>query len=135
MLLIQLLSTSRWLPLVVFFLASVRLKSLVTTQIPEHLSCENTFSYIAGSQFEKYLDSLFHHTLYINGSASISANAKKGSYPDEAYGLLLCRGDVSEKTCQDCIAAATDKILSDCHFKKEAIIWYDQCLIRFSMQI
>lgn len=45
---------------------------------------------------------------------------------------LLCRGDVSEKTFQDYIDAATDKILSDYCFKNEAIIWYDQCLIRFS---
>lgn len=99
MLLIQVLSTSRSLPLfVVFFLASVRLQSLVTAQIPEHPSCQNTFSYTAGSQFEKNLDTLLRRTLYINGSGSISATAKKGSYPDEVYGLLLCRGDVSEKT-------------------------------------
>lgn len=134
MVLILVLSTSISLPpLVIFFLAFVTLHSLVAAQMYVYTSClNNTFSYTAGSQFEKNLDSLLHRTLNINGSGSVSDSAKKGSYPDEVYGLLLCRGDVSEKSCQDCIDAATDKILSDCKFKKEAIIWYDQCLIRFS---
>ncbi|WOG89935.1 hypothetical protein DCAR_0209176 [Daucus carota subsp. sativus] len=134
MLLLQVLSTSvSFPPFVLSFLAFVTLHSLVTAQMHIKTSCQdNTFSYTAGSRFEKNLDSLLHTTLSIYGGGSISADAKKGSYPDEVYGLFLCRGDVSEKTCQDCIDAATDKILSDCQFKKEAIIWYDECLIRYS---
>ncbi|KAK1375178.1 hypothetical protein POM88_031371 [Heracleum sosnowskyi] len=89
-------------------------------------------NYTAGSQFERNLDSLLYRTLYVNGGGSISDYAKEGNHFDDVYGLFLCRGYVLAETCQDCIKAATDKIVNDCQHRKEAIIWYDQCLVRYS---
>ncbi|XP_063942639.1 cysteine-rich repeat secretory protein 38-like [Daucus carota subsp. sativus] len=89
-------------------------------------------NYTAGSQFEKNLNTLLYRTLYIKGGGAISDYEKNGDPPNQVYGLFLCRGDVSAKTCQECIDAATNRILSDCAYKKEAIIWYNQCLIRYS---
>lgn len=137
MLVIQVLCTSKSLPLLVSFLAIVMIHNLAEAQIEQvYSSCQdNTIAsanYTAGSQFEKNLNSLLYRTLYINGGGSISNYSAEGKHPDDVYGLFLCRGDVSAKTCQDCIDAATSKILNDCPYKKEAIIWYDQCLIRYS---
>ncbi|KAL6343059.1 hypothetical protein AAG906_017871 [Vitis piasezkii] len=52
--------------------------------------------------------------------------------PDKVYGLFLCRADVSKLICQSCIDAATLKIVQVCQHKKEAIIWYNECFLRYS---
>ncbi|XP_075106879.1 cysteine-rich repeat secretory protein 38-like [Nicotiana tabacum] len=71
-------------------------------------------------------------TLYNNGGNFIYAKASEGENPDKVHGVFLCRGDVAPKDCQNCIDKATEQILSVCHLKKQAIIWYDECLIRYS---
>jgi len=49
-----------------------------------------------------------------------------------ANGLLLCRGDVSTATCHDCISTAATEITRRCPNKTESIIWYDECMLRFT---
>nr|XP_017233730.1 PREDICTED: cysteine-rich repeat secretory protein 38-like [Daucus carota subsp. sativus] len=84
------------------------------------------------SQFQTNLNRLLFGSLYSNDINSMFSNATVGTYPDQVYSLFLCRGDASNKICQDCIDAAITKILRTCRYRKEAIIWYDECLIRFS---
>nr|XP_023884295.1 cysteine-rich receptor-like protein kinase 10 [Quercus suber] len=48
------------------------------------------------------------------------------------YGLFLCRGDVSPEICQGCVAAATKDVANKCSREKVAVIWYDECMIRYS---
>ncbi|XP_058769623.1 cysteine-rich receptor-like protein kinase 10 [Vicia villosa] len=51
-----------------------------------------------------------------------------------AYGLFMCRGDVSSPLCQQCVANATQKLSTDtdCSSSKQAVIWYDECMVRYS---
>ncbi|RHN82103.1 putative Gnk2-like domain-containing protein [Medicago truncatula] len=69
---------------------------------------------------------------------SLSSNAIRTSFlkttVDTANGLFMCRGDISisPTLCQLCIQHATKRILSECPSSKEAIIWYDKCLLRYS---
>ncbi|KAM4113031.1 hypothetical protein ACJW30_05G187100 [Castanea mollissima] len=48
------------------------------------------------------------------------------------YALFLCRGNVSHGTCQTCVSYAIGNITTLCPSNKSAIIWYDQCLLRYS---
>ncbi|KAM4101969.1 hypothetical protein ACB094_05G186800 [Castanea mollissima] len=48
------------------------------------------------------------------------------------YALFLCRGDVSKSTCQTCVSYAIRDITTQCPSNKSAIIWYDQCMLRYS---
>ena len=48
------------------------------------------------------------------------------------YGLFLCRRDVSNNTCQSCVRYATQDITTRCPSDKSAIIWYDECMLRYS---
>nr|XP_023874188.1 LOW QUALITY PROTEIN: cysteine-rich receptor-like protein kinase 10 [Quercus suber] len=48
------------------------------------------------------------------------------------YALFLCRGDVSNSTCQSCVSYATRNITTQCPSNKTAIIWFDQCMLRYS---
>ncbi|KAJ4840533.1 hypothetical protein Tsubulata_027348 [Turnera subulata] len=48
------------------------------------------------------------------------------------YGLYLCRGDVNQSTCQLCVSNATQQLPRRCPDARAAIIWYDQCMLRYS---
>ncbi|QCE08396.1 cysteine-rich receptor-like protein kinase 10 isoform X2 [Vigna unguiculata] len=52
--------------------------------------------------------------------------------PGEVKGLFLCRGDVTPSVCHDCVAAAADNITRLCTNQTESVIWYDECMVRYS---
>ncbi|KAL7213442.1 hypothetical protein ACSBR2_016048 [Camellia fascicularis] len=93
--------------------------------------CKHNGNYTAGSQFEDNLKILLIRSLYNNGGDSFS-NITQGDDPDKVYGLFLCRGDVQPSICKNCIDTAGVEILKNCSPYKEAIIWYDECFIRYS---
>lgn len=49
-----------------------------------------------------------------------------------AYGLALCRGDVAAKDCRTCVKEAGEEIRKRCPYNQGAIIWYDNCLLKYS---
>nr|XP_027062933.1 putative receptor-like protein kinase At4g00960 [Coffea arabica] len=60
-------------------------------------------------------------------------NISTGNDPSNTvYGLFLCRGDVSTDVCKECVASATTRVFQECLNRKAAIVWYDECLLRFS---
>ncbi|KAI9197816.1 hypothetical protein LWI28_005058 [Acer negundo] len=66
-----------------------------------------------------------------NGSDRFS-NATAGKNPDRVYGLFQCRSDITTTTCQDCVALASTNATQLCPDKKGAIIWYEECVLRYS---
>ncbi|KAH7837399.1 hypothetical protein Vadar_013398 [Vaccinium darrowii] len=100
------------------------------------LDCPNTTStYAPNSTYQTNLNTLF-------SVLSSNSNASNGFYnftagtspPDVAYGLYLCRGDVSAAVCQDCVGFATTDVVKQCPTSKRATIWYDECMLRYSNQ-
>ncbi|KAH7545829.1 hypothetical protein FEM48_Zijuj01G0135300 [Ziziphus jujuba var. spinosa] len=67
---------------------------------------------------------------------SLSSKAMDNSFSNESskglYGLFLCRGDVSSTSCQNCVNDATKQIRERCLANKTAIMWYDECMVRYS---
>ncbi|KAG2684222.1 hypothetical protein I3760_10G066900 [Carya illinoinensis] len=60
-------------------------------------------------------------------------NASAGEDPAERVsGLFLCRGDVNTTVCQDCVATATKEVRQLCPLDKVALLWYDECFLRYS---
>ncbi|GMJ14364.1 cysteine-rich RLK (RECEPTOR-like protein kinase) 25 [Hibiscus trionum] len=51
---------------------------------------------------------------------------------DGIYGLFLCRGDASIDLCRVCVANATQLLPQRCPSDRRAIIWYEQCMLRYS---
>ncbi|XP_034697796.1 cysteine-rich receptor-like protein kinase 10 [Vitis riparia] len=51
---------------------------------------------------------------------------------NQIYSLYLCRGDVNATTCQSCVKTAGQEIQEQCQYNKTAIIWYDECMLRYS---
>ncbi|TYH17280.1 hypothetical protein ES288_A05G180000v1 [Gossypium darwinii] len=66
----------------------------------------------------------------------MSSNASDKSFYNDSlngiYSLFLCRGDVSSDVCRVCVSNATQTLTQTCPSDKRAIIWYDQCLFRYS---
>ncbi|XP_062162378.1 cysteine-rich receptor-like protein kinase 10 [Alnus glutinosa] len=89
--------------------------------------CSNT-TFTANSTYQSNLDlvlsSLSSKATPVTGFSNASAS--------EVSGLFLCRGDVNTTVCQDCVANAAKEIPRRCPFQIGAIIWYDECLLRYS---
>ncbi|XP_027172274.1 cysteine-rich receptor-like protein kinase 25 [Coffea eugenioides] len=62
-------------------------------------------------------------------------NISTGNDPSNTvYGLFLCRGDVSTDVCGQCVAIAAVKVIEECPYHEDAIVWYEECFLRFSNQ-
>jgi hypothetical protein len=55
-----------------------------------------------------------------------------GAAPDIAYGLALCRGDTNSSSCHACVAAAFQDAQDLCALNKDATMFHNFCLLRFS---
>lgn len=97
-------------------------------------NCTENSTYNPNSTFRANLDLLF--TSLSSSATNLSArkfhNATSGHLSDTVYGLYLCRGDISDAVCHDCVQRASTDILDKCPNKKESVIWYDQCMLRYS---
>ncbi|XAR65593.1 Non-specific serine/threonine protein kinase [Bertholletia excelsa] len=97
--------------------------------------CPNDTTYTPNSTYEANLKLLFSalssNSTAVNGFHNSTIGRDP---PDVAYGLFLCRGDISTTACQDCVSVAIGNVSGNCPNSKEAILWYDQCMLRFSDQ-
>ncbi|XP_021719600.1 cysteine-rich receptor-like protein kinase 10 isoform X1 [Chenopodium quinoa] len=98
----------------------------------------NTTIFVNNSQYEANLNTLFRYLLSNatdpNGyHQAVSSNGNPNS--EAIYGHFLCRGDLNASACQTCVdnVTATD-LPMNCPNRKEAIVWRDECMIRYSNQ-
>ncbi|CAN6585108.1 unnamed protein product [Malus baccata var. baccata] len=95
--------------------------------------CPNTTTFTPNSTFQSNLNRLL-------STLSSNANRSTGFYNftvqttnNAVYGLFLCRGDVKgTDACKTCVATAIAEIPQNCSFKKQVVIWYDDCMLRYS---
>ncbi|KAJ9169026.1 hypothetical protein P3X46_020496 [Hevea brasiliensis] len=127
-------------PLKLFIILSFLLGVAVTIRArPTYLYhvCPNTTTFTANSTYQANRNILLS-SLSSNATANKYNigfyNTSTGRDPDDIYGLFLCRGDFSSDVCQTCVTFATQDIVERCPVEKVAIIWYDECLLRYSNQ-
>ncbi|XP_064981418.1 cysteine-rich receptor-like protein kinase 44 [Musa acuminata AAA Group] len=83
------------------------------------------------STYESNLNLLLS-SLVSNGSGSGFSTGTVGRIPNRVQGLVLCRGDTNATTCGSCLSNGAVDIRQICAYYKDAVVWYDECLIRFS---
>ncbi|XP_028797610.1 cysteine-rich repeat secretory protein 9-like [Neltuma alba] len=111
-------------PKLFLLLCTISFLSGVSFADPPYKNCSTSSNYIKGSSFQNNLN-------YILGSLSSSASISKsynvscGENPDRVYTLFLCLDYVSNQTCQDCIATATQDILKLCPQAEEAVVSFN----------
>ncbi|XP_021294290.1 cysteine-rich repeat secretory protein 38-like [Herrania umbratica] len=93
--------------------------------------CLDTGNFSANDPYEDNLNNLTGY-LSIQAPPSGFGLGSIGQDPNQAYGLALCRGDVSTPDCETCIVEAGSEIRKRCPSNKGAIIWYDNCLLKYS---
>ncbi|KAL5579103.1 hypothetical protein UlMin_011545 [Ulmus minor] len=59
-------------------------------------------------------------------------NSSLGESPNKVNVIALCRGDIAEEKCRSCLNLSSQRLLDNCPNKKEAIIWDELCMVRFS---
>ncbi|XP_071904765.1 cysteine-rich receptor-like protein kinase 25 [Coffea arabica] len=98
--------------------------------------CGN-ITYNSGSTYRTNLNFLLD-TLSSHASRTDNNGFYNFSTGDDAsnkvYGVFLCRGDVNTDVCKECVADAHIRLLDECPNQTAAIVWYDECLLRFSDQ-
>ncbi|KAJ8774215.1 hypothetical protein K2173_009646 [Erythroxylum novogranatense] len=55
-----------------------------------------------------------------------------GQNSDRVHGLALCTSDVRDQRCKTCLEDAGREIRKRCPSNKRAIIWYDDCMLKYS---
>ncbi|CAH8362251.1 unnamed protein product [Eruca vesicaria subsp. sativa] len=96
-------------------------------------SCPNTTKYSRNSTYLTNLRTLLSSLPSRNASYTIGfQNTSAGQAPNRVYGLFLCRGDISPEVCRNCVAFSVNETLTLCPSGKEAVIYYDECMLRYS---
>ncbi|PON42034.1 Cysteine rich receptor like kinase [Parasponia andersonii] len=94
--------------------------------------CTNQANYTSNSSFEANLKATLS-SLRANSRLPYGFhNTSAGQGPDRVNGLFLCRGDISPAHCQSCVKVINEAIIKLCPKQKEAILWFDHCMLRYS---
>ncbi|KAK1326308.1 Cysteine-rich repeat secretory protein 38 [Acorus calamus] len=111
----------------------IALSLITTTTIadPLYQMCQNYGKYTTNSTYQTNLNNLLR-SLSSNGPTTGFFTATQGNPPDQINGLVLCRGDTDVTECASCLNNAVPDITQLCPYRKSAIIWYDDCLLRYS---
>ncbi|MCL7042623.1 hypothetical protein MKW94_013723 [Papaver nudicaule] len=126
----------------IFFICLFSLSNLLITiqytaaQAYRSHSCLGD-NYTTGSTFQTNLNLLLPSLSSANNSIIIKngyANATVGRNPDTVYGSFQCRGDLTLEDCQGCVKIGAEEIKENdrCPNSKQAFIWYDECMLRYS---
>lgn len=59
-------------------------------------------------------------------------NLSEGNSSDKVSINALCRGDISLTACRSCLNYSSIEILRLCPIQKEAIVWYNRCMLMYS---
>ncbi|KAL8130164.1 hypothetical protein V2J09_019319 [Rumex salicifolius] len=93
--------------------------------------CAEEGNYAEGSTFEANLHLLLSN-LTLKAQQTKFHNFTVGESSSRVYGLFLCRGDKSAEFCRDCVKAAANAIQLQCPFDVEAMVWYEECILRYA---
>ncbi|KAM1245711.1 hypothetical protein ACFX15_036239 [Malus domestica] len=67
-----------------------------------------------------------------NGYGFYNASYRLNSSNEHIYAIGLCRGDVQAEDCSSCLNNSIYAVPQLCPNQKEAIGWYDNCMLRYS---
>ncbi|TYH47744.1 hypothetical protein ES332_D10G019000v1 [Gossypium tomentosum] len=110
------------------------LSPAIEAQQPTYLyhDCPNTTTFTVNSTYQANRNTVLSSLSSNSTRGDGFYNTTAGRSPDMVYGLFLCRGDLSTSVCQACVTFATTDISQRCPNQTTAVVWYDECLLRYS---
>ncbi|XP_022142346.1 cysteine-rich receptor-like protein kinase 29 [Momordica charantia] len=118
-----------FLPLALFFFVRV------CTSQPAFLYhvCGNSGgSFTSNSTYKANLDHVLSFITTTKDTGNGFYNFSYGQSSDSANAIGLCRGDVDPDVCRNCLNDSIYVLKQNCPKQKEAIGWYDNCMLRYS---
>jgi len=98
-----------------------------------YVSCDNNGgNYTADSTYQTNLNTLLSN---LTSNTQINYgfyNFSYGENSDTVNAIGLCRGDVEPDECRSCLSDARDNLTQLCPNQKEAILYHDRCMLRYS---
>ncbi|KAF9588273.1 hypothetical protein IFM89_008690, partial [Coptis chinensis] len=76
------------------------------------------------------LSSMSNNSTLTNNTKYFNNTVRSNS--DGVYGLFQCRGDYTSEDCKKCAKTATEEVTIRCPFKKESVLFYEECLLHYS---
>ncbi|XP_049936333.1 uncharacterized protein LOC116263652 [Nymphaea colorata] len=104
--------------------------SVWTVPDGRYIECPNSATFTAKSTYQQNLNELLLHLTEYGPMAGFSM-ATKGTDPDQVYGLVLCRGDISSADCKNCLGFAATASTSSCRLGKSAVVYMEKCFLRY----
>lgn len=122
---------------ILFILVIFLTFSITKAQDPNFLYqvCSNN-SFTPNNTYQVDLRTLFSSlSSKANGNIQFFNNTITGTNPsDTVYGLFMCRGDIPSQLCHQCVGNATKRLSThtQCSLSIEAVMYYDECMVRYS---
>ncbi|KAL8032786.1 hypothetical protein ABFX02_13G119200 [Erythranthe guttata] len=114
--------------LLVFFITKI---AFVGAQDQPPYVCLNNGNYTVNSTYSTNLNTLLS-SLSSNIADNGFYNASVGRNTDTANALVLCRTDRTLDQCRTCVQNAAVGVLEVCPNRRQAVIWYEFCMLRYS---
>ncbi|KAH6767792.1 hypothetical protein C2S52_018775 [Perilla frutescens var. hirtella] len=124
------MNCGRW-KLIVFVLVVTKLSESARGQDQNPFVCLRNGNYTSESRYAANLNSLLS-SLPTNTTDTGFFNASVGQGQDTVNAIALCRGDRTPDQCRACVQAASEGLPQQCPVQKQAIIWYEFCMLRYS---
>ncbi|GLT27492.1 hypothetical protein SLA2020_024850 [Shorea laevis] len=119
------------------FFVSLLLTHLLTLSVAQetplyHICSNDIGNFTTNSTYQTNLDRL--PSFFTSNSENDYGfyNVSIGQNSDKVNSIALCRGDVQPNVCLSCINNATVELRNRCPNQKEAVLWYDSCMFRYS---
>ncbi|RZB89080.1 Cysteine-rich receptor-like protein kinase 26 isoform B [Glycine soja] len=98
-----------------------------------HFCTNDKGNYTANSSYQTNLNTLLS-TLSSSNTQIDSGfyNFSEGQNSDKVNAIGMCRGDVKPDACRSCLNDSRVLLTQRCPNQKEAIGWYDDCMLRYS---
>ena len=103
-------------------------------QQPLYHNCSHNGNYTSNSTYKGNLNQLLFS---LSPNTEIDYGFYNFSYAqssDQVYSLGLCRRDAKPDICRSCLNNATNVLTLLCPNQKEAMVWYDYCMLRYSFR-
>ena len=98
-----------------------------------HICSSENSTFAPNSTYQASLNTLLSS---LSATAALGRNYSFQAAPQPAapalFGSYLCRGDLEADACGACVATATNEAAERCPLRKEAVLWYDGCMVRYS---
>ncbi|CAN8325486.1 unnamed protein product [Cochlearia groenlandica] len=104
-----------------------------TFEFDPDFTCLDRGNFTANSTFSRNLNSLVSSLSSLKSKPYGFYNLSSGdSSGERAYALGLCRREVKREDCLSCIQSAARNLTEQCPLTKQAVVWYTQCMFRYS---